>query len=245
MIDALSEKCCTTRTSPSRLPLVVALVASPSAVVTSVHRLLTALVVALVLKVLATTGSVKAAATTDVALHLLRVTRRQLIPLDTCKRRILRQQSSRQERLRSLRHTRVRKRLESRLAHHARAKVLVGHLLEHAITVVHLLLAVPSTLLLRLLLEQGADADATGFGTEMATQGVSSGKSSPAAPVVAVFQVAAAHKLLLARVQPLVSLSVVLTGECFTAYAADEWALICVGTKMRSEVVRPGEAFRT
>jgi hypothetical protein len=34
----------------------------------------------------------------------------------------------------------------------------------------------------------------------MSTERVSAGKSSPAAPVVAVFEVAAAHKLLLARV---------------------------------------------
>jgi hypothetical protein len=117
--------------------------------------------------------------------------------------------------------------------------------LEHAVAIVHLLLAVPSTLFLRFFFEQGADADATGFGTEMSTEGVSSGKSSPAAPVVAVFEVAAAHKLLLARVQAFVSLSVVLAGECFAADAADEWTLVCVGTEMRSEVVRPGEAFRT
>lgn len=120
---------------------------------------------------------------------------------------------------------------------------MVRHLLEHA--VVHLLQAVPSTLLLRLFFEQGADADATGFGTEMSPQGVSSGKSPAAAPVVAVFQIAAADKLLLTRVQAFVSLSIVLTRKCLAAHAADKWTLIRVGTKMRSEVVRPSEAFRT
>lgn len=50
--------------------------------------------------------------------------------------------------------------------------------------------------------------------------------------MVAVFQITAADKLLLSRMQALVSLSVVLARKCFAAYAANERPLIGVRSQM-------------
>lgn len=222
----------------------IALITRPPTLIPSINRLL-ALIVALVLKVLAATRRIEATAPADIALYLLGVARRQLIPLDARERGVLRQQCSGQELRWGLGHTGLGERLEARLRHHARAVVLRRHLLEHARAVGHLLLAVPAAFFLRFFLEQRADADAASFRAEMAAESVGAGEASPAAPVVAVFEVAAADELLLAGVQAFVALAVVLARECLAAHAADEGALVCVRAQMRPEVVGAGEALRT
>lgn len=63
----------------------------------------------------------------------------------------------------------------------------------------------------------------------MSAKSVRTSEPSTAAPVVAIFQIAATDELLFSRVQPLVSLPVVLASECLAADAAYEGALISVG----------------
>jgi hypothetical protein len=223
---------------------VVVRVAFPTTVVASVDRLLT-LVVALLVKILATARRIEAATATNVAFHLVRWARRQLVPLDTCERRVLCKQCSRQELVRCLCHTLLRERLEAGLSQHARGKVLSRHVMEHAIIAVHRLLAIPTALLLRFFLEQGTDTDATGFRTEMSSKSISTSKSPATAPIVTVFQVTAANKFLLARMQSLMSLAIMLAGECFAADTAYEWTLIGVSAQVRPQIVSSREAFWT
>lgn len=108
----------------------------------------------------------------------------------------------------------------------------------------HLLLQ--STLPLHcLLVQQRLNADAARFGSEMAPESIGTREPSPTAPATTGPQVALAHKLLLPAMQTLVSLPVMLAGECFAADGADKRALVGMGPKMRSKIVRAGEALGT
>lgn len=137
-----------------RLPSVVRVTNPPAVVSTSVHGLLTALlVVALFFKVLASTRSIETAATADIAI----VVRRpgwELIPLNARECWVLSENGSRQEWLWGLHAPSLRERLEASLPGHHATKVLSWHWCEHAIAIVQLLvLAIPFTLLARLLFE--------------------------------------------------------------------------------------------
>jgi hypothetical protein len=84
----------------------------------------------------------------------------------------------------------------------------------------------------RFFLEEGFDANAACLASEVATESIGAGESAATTPTTAVFKVAFADKLFLARVQALVALAVVLASECFAADAAYERALVGVCTKM-------------
>lgn len=205
-------------------------IACPSTVIACIDWLLSGIVTLLV-KVLAATRSVKGAAATDVALDFLRITRRKLIPLQPCKSRILRKQSSRQEG--RCCHP-LRERLIAWLRWH-HAKVLSRHLVEHAIAITHgLTLTIPATLFLRFFLEEGSNTHTASFRPEMPAKSIRTSEAPATTPIVAILEVAAADKLLLSRVQTLVTLSVVLTGERLTANTTYKWTLICMRAQMRS-----------
>jgi hypothetical protein len=68
----------------------------------------------------------------------------------------------------------------------------------------------------------------------VATESISTSESSAATPVVVVFEVTAADKLLLAGVKAFVSFSIMLTRERFTAHAAHERTLVGMGAQMRA-----------
>lgn len=222
-------------------------VADPSIVVAAgIHGLLVALLELVFLLVkLASTGSIKTAPSTNIAI-LVRWPCRKLVPLDTCKRGVLGQESCRQELLRCLHAARLSKRVKARLARYHVAKVLRVHRCKHAIAIVHLLvLPIPFALFACLLLQQGPNAYTASFRSEVAAQSVSAGKAPPTTPAAAILEIAATHKLFLARVQPLVSLAVVLTGKGFAANTADKGTLVRVRAQMRPEVVCSSKALRT
>lgn len=117
-------------------------------------------------------------------------------------------------------------------------------MLDHAVTIVHglLLLCLPA-LLLGLLLEQRADADAARFRAEMPAEGVGASKAAAATPVIIVLEDAAADKLLLSAVEALVPLAIVLAGKGFAADGADKGTLVRVSSQMGAQVVGAREAL--
>ena len=95
----------------------------------------------------------------------------------------------------------------------------------------------------RFFFQEGLDADAAGFGAEVATERVGAGEASAAAPDRAGLEVAFADELFLPGMQALVPLAVVLAGEGLAADCADEGALVGVRAEMGSEVVGAREAL--
>ena len=77
----------------------------------------------------------------------------------------------------------------------------------------------------------------------MPAQCVGTRETAAAAPLAALLELSLAHEFLLARVQALVTLSVVLARECLPAHRADERTLISVGAEMGAQVVGSGEAL--
>lgn len=103
---------------------------------------------------------------------------------------------------------------------------------KHAVAVIQLLALVPSALLLCLLFKKGSNADTPSLRPEMAAKSISASKAPATAPVVIVFQNTTADKLLLARVESFVPLTIVLTRKCLSADAANEWSLVGMGAQM-------------
>lgn len=79
----------------------------------------------------------------------------------------------------------------------------------------------------------------------MSTESVCTSKSSPATPLSATLKSTATDKLLLAGVKTFMSLSIVLACKGLATDCTDEWSLIGVGAKMRTEVVSSRESLRT
>lgn len=77
----------------------------------------------------------------------------------------------------------------------------------------------------------------------MTAQGVGARKPAAAAPLAAGLELALADKLLLARVQALVSLAVVLSGKGLAADGADKGALVGVGSQVGAQVVGARESL--
>ena len=77
----------------------------------------------------------------------------------------------------------------------------------------------------------------------MSPQGVGAREASPAAPVPARAQFAAADEFLLAAVQALVPFAVVLSCKGLAADGADEGPLVGVRAEVGAEVVGACEAF--
>jgi hypothetical protein len=82
--------------------------------------------------------------------------------------------------------------------------------------------------------QQGFDANTTGFRPEVSTQGICAGESATATPVRATLKSASTNELLLTRVQTFVAFAIMLARESFTADRANEWALIRVCPEMRT-----------
>lgn len=115
---------------------------------------------------------------------------------------------------------------------------------KHAVVLVHLLvLAIPSAFLLSFFLQERSNADASGFRAEVASKGIGTSESSPASPVVVILEYATADKLLFSGVETFVSLTVVLSGKCFTAYTAHKGAFVGMRSQMRPKIISTCEAF--
>jgi hypothetical protein len=185
-----------------------------------------ALVVALLVEQLPSATRVETATPADIALNL--VSGGKLIPVHGGERGVLRKQSGRQERL--WRHLWERLRLL-----HAEVLLWEG---------AGIWLLLPSTLLLRFFFKQWTDTHATSFGSEMTPQRIGTCEPPIASPVIVILEITAADKLLLARVQTLVSLAIVLTGKCLPAHTTHKGPLVCVSAQMRAQVVRAGKALR-
>jgi hypothetical protein len=161
---------------------------------------LLALIVALIVKVLTSTRSIETAATANIA-FIVRRSSRELIPLETRKRGVLGEESSGQELLWSLHAASLWERVVPRLRRHHAVEILRRHMRKRAISVAVgirlLVLAIPLALLARFLLEQRTYTHATSFGSEVASKSIRTSEAPATAPVAAVLEIAAAHKLLL------------------------------------------------
>jgi hypothetical protein len=137
--------------------------------------------------------------------------------------------------------------LETRLRRSHHATVIVRWQLAaiNAVAVVHLLVLVPATLLLCLLLEQRSDAYTTSLRSEVTTEGISTGKPSPATPATVILEHSTADELLLPGVETLMSLSIMLAGKRFSANTAYKRTLVGMSTQMRTKIISSSESFRT
>ena len=180
-------------------------------------------------------GGVEAAAATDTdhlpAIHIVRPTRSELIPLDALQRGVLRQERRGEGKgpvgRRGSLHLRF-----GRTAAHGHVHVVPHHLLVKQPLALH-----------GLFVQQRLDADPPCLAPEMSAEGVGAREPSATAPVPACAELAAADEFFLARVEAFVAFAVVLAGEGFAADGADERAFVRVGAEVGAEVVGACEAF--
>jgi hypothetical protein len=135
--------------------------------------------------------------------------------------------------------------VSARVGVHARSHHHAWCLHDHALRVrlLHPLLVPLPLALQHFLVKKGFDANTSGFGAEMATQGVGAGEPTAAAPLASALEIALADELLLTRVQAFVALAVMLASKGFPAHRAYEGPLVRVRPEMRPEIIGSGESL--
>lgn len=177
----------------------------------------------------ATGAGVKATATSNVTRIVRRS--RDLIPLEGLQCGILSQKR------------RGKNETASMLAIHSRHHEGRWNWLQ--VTCVRRLLLIYHCALVRLFVKQWFDTNATSFRSEMTAQRVGPGKSATTSPLSATGELSTTDKLFLARVQPFMTLSIVLSSKGFSTNGADERPFVCVGAQVRPKIIGSGEALGT
>jgi hypothetical protein len=200
-----------------------------------------------VIFILSSTAAVKAVAAADVAIEILGCVARQCVP-DVTESRILLEQCIGKS-IRAHLHAWIITSLYNvSISIVARLWLLEDWLSWKALAWEWLqtsLLVLVILALKSLFLQQGLDAYASSFAAEMTAEGIGTRKATATAPVITVLELATANKLLLARVESLVTLAVMLAGEGFATMIANERTLVCMGPKMRAQIVSASETLRT
>ena len=104
-----------------------------------------------------------------------------------------------------------------------------------ALALRHHLPLVPHSLPLQsFLVQQRPDTYPTGFATEVPPKSVCAGKSSATSPAIPRLQLSLAYKLLLARMQAFVALSVMLSGKGLATHRTHKRPFVRMRAKMRA-----------
>lgn len=107
-------------------------------------------------------------------------------------------------------------------------------------------LLVPHTLPFKhFLVQQRFNAYPARFGTEMPTKRICTSKASATAPLTSSLEVSFADKLLFARMQTLMPLTIMLASKCFPTNCAYKRSLIRVRPKVGPEVICSSEPLGT
>lgn len=93
--------------------------------------------------------------------------------------------------------------------------------------------------------QEGFDADASGFRAEVSAQSVGACEPAATTPLRVGLQTALTDEFLLTGMKTFVAFTVVLTSERFAADGAYERSLVGVRAQMGAEVVRSSESLRT
>lgn len=77
----------------------------------------------------------------------------------------------------------------------------------------------------------------------MPAKSIRTGESPAATPLASNLEITLAYKLLLARVQTLVSLAIVLSGKSFAADGTHKRSLVSVCSQVRAQVIGASESL--